>query len=184
MIKIANKLTNLLTNNNDLTSEEKKWYSYIIEKTLVKIISHSLIFLIGSMVSNPINSITFIFAISQMRKFSNGWHSKSFLVCLISSCLVSVFSLNYGILILEISIFFKYGIILFASVLIFISKDSIIERACYFKCYLMIFIVLIIVSDIIDLHILSNILSISVIFTAFTILPNIIKKETENEKSN
>lgn len=112
VLKAANRLVNLKLIERD----KKDFYSYHIEMLFLRVIGIILIVGIGVITKKYIQTIVFYVTFSSLRSYTNGYHSKHYIVCLIQS------GATYILICKVISLLFLENLLLFH----FISIVSII----------------------------------------------------------
>ena len=107
---MAKKIIDILINNNKLNSEYRDVYIYFLDRKVNEFICFILMTYIGTVLYGFINTFLFISIFKYLRRYTGGYHSKTRIRCILTSCIVLVLCLqlsiflNNQIYILDISI--------------------------------------------------------------------------------
>lgn len=138
LYKVSKKIACTVFEKDDENLDE---YIYGIELFFSSMLSTVLILIIGVCINSLIESIVFIVSFSALRIYTGGYHSKSFLMCNISTLII------YIINILVYKLLFEYIIELYISIPIFVitfvlilffspveNENNPLERSQYIFC--------------------------------------------------
>lgn len=178
-------ISSFLIKNGYISSSKYEWCCYVLEKRLVKIISFRMILVVGLKLNMLLETFIFTTSFCLLRKYADGYHAKTFTMCLIYSLLIVITSIKFvG------PSFAKYpGISALAyciSVLAFVIHIRQIDRKAY-KNKLFIRNVFIISSLVVICELTTGrktacLLISSMLFTIITIyLKKVIKGERKHE---
>ncbi|MDD6082892.1 MAG: accessory gene regulator B family protein [Oscillospiraceae bacterium] len=90
--KVSSNILNYLIRNeviND-TEEERNYYQYGIEITISSALNFFLVFLIGAVTRNILESIVFMIFFVPIRQITGGYHAKTYFRCNLYLCMVFV----------------------------------------------------------------------------------------------
>ncbi len=90
MDKLANTITNYYIQKNIIAEEKREIYSYGFKLIFSDVINYMIIILLGIILNRLIESVAFLITLCGVRKFSGGFHAKSFWLCrlaMIITCL-------------------------------------------------------------------------------------------------
>ena len=88
-------ISSFFVKNGYISSSEYEWCCYVLEKRLVKVISFRILFIVGLKLNMLLDTIFFIFSFCLLRKYTDGYHAKTFIMCLIYSLFIVVISIKY-----------------------------------------------------------------------------------------
>ena len=89
--KVSSNILNYLIRNeviND-TEEERNYYQYGIEITISSALNFFLVFLIGAVTRNILESIVFMIFFVPIRQITGGYHAKTYFRCNLYLCMMS-----------------------------------------------------------------------------------------------
>lgn len=84
MDKLANTITNYYIQKNIIAEEKREIYSYGFKLIFSDVINYMIIILLGIILNRLIESVAFLITLCGVRKFSGGFHAKSFWLCRLS----------------------------------------------------------------------------------------------------
>lgn len=111
LYRVSEKIACKVFGTDDENLEE---YIYGIELFFSSFVSTILMLIIGICISFLVESIIFIVSFSALRIYTGGYHSKSFLMCNISTIIVYIIS------VLSYKFLFKYIVELYISIPVFV----------------------------------------------------------------
>ena len=95
---LAKKIVSQWVKQGLVEESQAEWYVYGLLERLTTLCTFCVVVTLGSLVSTIWQSILFAIALMYLRAYTNGHHAKSYLSCLINSCvieLLGVFLCNY-----------------------------------------------------------------------------------------
>ncbi len=129
MQKVVSKLVSRLIKLEIVEKEDEAIYQYQAEILLIKIVSILLISLIGVLEEKYIETIVFYTTFSILRRYTNGYHAKNFMICLLESAISYIIICKFLSIIIINNLYISYILTLFSMVIIFIlspvNSDSI-----------------------------------------------------------
>lgn len=178
-------ISSFLIKNGYISSSKYEWCCYVLEKRLVKIISFWMLFVIGLKLNMLFETIIFTISFCLLRKYADGYHAKTFSMCLIYSLLIVITSIKY----VGPSFVKHPGISALAycvAVLAFVIHIRQIDRKTYknklFIRNVFIISLLVVICELINRRKTACLLISSMLFTIITIyLKRIIKGERKHE---
>lgn len=93
MEQIAKRLVNKWNEKGYIADDEKEWCLYGLLNRLTTIPTALVIFMLGSMISTWDNTLLFLFCVIILRRYSNGYHAKTFVVCFCMTTAITIVSL-------------------------------------------------------------------------------------------
>lgn len=93
MEQIAKCLVNKWYEKGYITDDEKEWCLYGLLKRLTTIPTALIIFILGCMISTWDNTLLFLFCVIILRRYSNGYHAKTFTACFCMTTTITMASL-------------------------------------------------------------------------------------------
>lgn len=99
---ISDWLTDSLFSNGFINEGDREIYHYSIQVMIEKIIGFSTIFFLAFLWEKLLETIMFVFCFSYIRKYSGGFHSRSFAGCYIGTITIYVAYYNRDILYFDI----------------------------------------------------------------------------------
>ena len=128
MDAMSKKITNYLCRKQYIHISDKDIYEFGFKLLISDVINFSLVLLIGVALNKLLDGIVFLTVLCGIRRFSGGFHAKTFWLCRIAMIFtfLSVLIVSNGIIIIEMPLLY---IILFDIIsLIFISVFSPIKH--------------------------------------------------------
>lgn len=98
METIAKKIVFHWVQRGLVEESQAEWYVYGLLERITTLCSFSVVVTLGSLVSTIWQALLFAAALMYLRAYTNGHHAKTYLSCLINSCiieLIGVFLCNY-----------------------------------------------------------------------------------------
>ena len=118
MEKISNAITDFCIRHSQISNENREIYNYGFRLIFADVINFLIITLFGLCIGEIIGSVIFLVTLCGIRKFSGGFHAKSFLICRLS--MIATYFL------VTIATFFVLKISRIITVVVFINLASII----------------------------------------------------------
>lgn len=94
MEKTAKRIASFFLKKEIITQEKYEWCVYSIERRLCRTISISILLVIGCMISSAWNVLGFMAGCMLLRRYTSGFHAKTYLGCLLGSMLVLIVSVS------------------------------------------------------------------------------------------
>lgn len=128
MDKISNKITDYLCLRNFIPEKDREIYNYGFKLILSDIINFSIVILLGMLTNRVLDGIVFLITLCGIRRFSGGFHAKTFWLCRVLMILTFIVVLLITDLIYNFRQFFPYVIVVDILALIFIAIFSPIKH--------------------------------------------------------
>ncbi len=152
MQKVANILAKELISNDFISEDKKNNYTYGIEFVIMKIIGIAIIFITAGITGKYIETIVFYIVFNSLRKYTNGYHAKNPITCIIASfitlCFIFVVLSSFLISYIYylhfttfIAIFMIYSLSPVNSDMIMLSKKEIEEHKQKIKYILIVYLI-------------------------------------------
>ena len=93
---VAQHLTNALVDNKIINPSKYKYYEYAILVVSERIVATVSMLIISLIIGRVIQGIIFVFFFSLLRRFTGGYHAKTFIFCYLESVLTFVIVLFLG----------------------------------------------------------------------------------------
>lgn len=96
MDKLANILTDFCMNRNKIQEDRREIYCYGFKLIIADIINFSIVLIVGLLLNKVFDSILFLITLCGIRRFSGGFHARSFWLCRLSMIItfISVFAIS------------------------------------------------------------------------------------------
>lgn len=118
MEKISNAITDFCIRHSRIPNEKREIYNYGFKLIFADIINFVIITLLGLCIGRIIESVIFLVTLCGLRKYSGGFHAKSFLICRLS--MVATY------FVVTIATFFALKISRIITIVAFINLASVI----------------------------------------------------------
>ncbi|PWM69170.1 MAG: hypothetical protein DBX61_02210 [Clostridiales bacterium] len=128
MDKISNKITDYLCLRNFIPEKDREIYNYGFKLILSDIINFSIVILLGLLTNRILEGIVFLITLCGIRRFSGGFHAKTFWLCRVLMILTFIIVWVITELIYNFRLFFPYVIVVDILALIFIAIFSPIKH--------------------------------------------------------
>lgn len=83
--QMANKINNILLDNEIITTEEREVYIYGLELIFAKLINISILFGLAVVLGTYIESLLFMVFLFPIRQYTGGYHAKTYFKCGLTS---------------------------------------------------------------------------------------------------
>ncbi len=130
MEEVSKKLTAFFLRQRHVTEEEKEVYQYGFKLIIADVINFSIIILMSVIIHQVINGIAFLITLCLVRRYSGGFHAKSFFVCRLSLIItyLSVLLISFAINTTVYKTFIVFGIDLMSLITISILSPVVHPR--------------------------------------------------------
>lgn len=118
MEKISNAITDFCIRHSQISIENREIYNYGFKLIFADVLNFLIITFLGLCIGEIIGSVIFLVTLCGLRKYTGGFHAKSFLICRLS--MVATYFL------VTIAAFFALKISRIITVVVFIDLTSII----------------------------------------------------------
>lgn len=185
--KVTDRITFFLLQNQMLNEGEQEWCSYLLQKKIMTWISMAILFLVGSIIANPICTFVFLENLVFLRTRANGYHAKTPRKCLMFGIFVVLVAFMF-IRVMRPNLFFNIAMIVAGVIIMWYvypamdKKTTAIIRENKEKLRRRVIVELIMASVLIafsneKIVILMSYFSMSIVVTAGTILMTKRKEE-------
>lgn len=114
---LAKKIVSRWVQRGLVEKSQAEWYIYGLLKRLTTLCTLAAVITLGSFYSNILCSLLFAAALMYLRAYTNGHHAKSYVRCLINSCIIEIVCVllcNYLIPILSFFLALVSAVVIFA----------------------------------------------------------------------
>lgn len=87
-------ISSFFVKNGYISSSKYEWCCYVLEKRFVKLISFLTIFVMGLKMEMLLDTIIFTTSFCFLRKYADGYHAKTFEICLMYSLMIIILSIK------------------------------------------------------------------------------------------
>lgn len=84
MDKLAKNLTNYCLRRKVITDDKYEIYLYGFKLIIADVINYTIVIILGSLLNRLLESIVFLISLCGLRRFTGGFHAKTFWVCRMS----------------------------------------------------------------------------------------------------
>lgn len=90
MEALAKKIVFRWVQRGYIEEPQAEWYAYGLLERITTLCTFSVVVVLGSFVSTIWQAILFAIALMYLRAYTNGHHAKTYLSCLINSCIIEL----------------------------------------------------------------------------------------------
>ncbi len=193
MEKLVNEITEKLVTCEFVDSRDAEWFSYAIQKKLISLISGFAFLIIGIMSTELDTAVTYLGSFYFLRTRTNGYHAKTFILCLMYSLALELAMLY--LLLPELNTFWAFALNAICTACVFqfapvndrsIHLNAAELKACKRSGRLRILLLeaLLIAAYLLSVDSIVNGLTLGNTMTALLLVIAKIKKENKDNEKN
>lgn len=90
METLAKRIVSRWVQRGLIEESQAEWYVYALLERITTLCSFSAVVALGSLFSNVWHAFLFAVALMYLRAYTNGHHAKTYLGCLVNSCIIEI----------------------------------------------------------------------------------------------